>query len=102
MKPITVTFSPHPWGWTLVEGTLPTAIPVFPTPVGMDLGPNGAKSGRLEFSPHPWGWTVRARAPGRAAPVFPTPVGMDRITRPYGKFLKRFPHTRGDGPQIAN
>ena len=50
------------------------------------------------FSPHPWGWTDAEELPEWTFGVFPTPVGMDRQYHQQGEELKRFPHTRGDGP----
>ena len=91
---------------------------VFPTPVGMDrrrlrqkggsarfphTRGDGPRSGRrsirsFRFSPHPWGWTDRPMLAGPQRRVFPTPVGMNRLTSASRRYLARFPHTRGDGP----
>ena len=95
---------------------LPAAV--FPTPVGMDRmifriiggavsfphtrGDGPASSPVLcdasMFSPHPWGWTATNWPPAEGKGVFPTPVGMDRTSNSRQARLRRFPHTRGDGP----
>ena len=54
----------------------------------------------VEFSPHPWGWTGHHPAIILRSLVFPTPVGMDRADECVAECLKRFPHTRGDGPVV--
>ena len=74
------------------------AMPVFPTPVGMDRWVPPTRRPGASFSPRPWGWTgpaVAARHPRR---VFPTPVGMDREGGAAMSARRRFPHARGDGP----
>mgnify|MGYP006927217292 CR=1 FL=1 len=55
----------------------------------------------MAFSPHPWGWTVAAGRAGVADSVFPTPVGMDLLKREGDDHIRRFPHTRGDGPRAV-
>jgi len=113
-------FSPHTWGWTLLEPNFRTCKQVFPTHVGMDLRVNGIEISvhsfphtrgdgpmpeppcytERTFSPHTWGWT-RTRAGTRAnVPVFPTHVGMDLLSSASSKTFLCFPHTRGDGPDV--
>jgi hypothetical protein len=113
-------FSPHAWGWTARGAKGADRGVVFPTRVGMDRGrrasgglsagfphtrgdgPQGCRTtaNRSPFSPHAWGWTVKRSYHGRVCAVFPTRVGMDRLLATRGLGLVRFPHTRGDGPEL--
>ena len=115
-------FSPHPWGWTVGVPREHGFAAVFPTPVGMDLisrssassdlrfphtRGDGPRSRRLldhahEFSPHPWGWTLYLLRGRVWCHVFPTPVGMDRDPAATISASPSFPHTRGDGPLLAD
>ena len=54
---------------------------VFPTPVGMNRE-------RVERSVN-------------VVSVFPTPVGMNRIPHRQTTYNQRFPHTRGDEPNMV-
>ena len=65
-------------------------------PVGVARNPMGPK-----FSPHAWGWTVGDEGETRQGRVFPTRVGMDRRGCYQSFIVRGFPHTRGDGPKMA-
>ena len=54
----------------------------------------------LRISPHPWGWPELGRNRNGGAEDFPTPVGMARTAGTSERSEHRFPHTRGDGPQV--
>ena len=111
-------FSPHAWGWTVLDDFPSLIGRVFPTRVGMDRrhrvaasrrpgfphtrgdGPviPTALAGEDSFSPHAWGWTAPDRTAMPGQPVFPTRVGMDRSRSQAAGRSGCFPHTRGDGP----
>ena len=75
------SFSPRPWGWSVVASRSPCAGNVFPTPVGMVRCSTSRKSiyhcfphargdgpklrfaaiSSAKFSPRPWGWSVNNR-----------------------------------------
>ena len=94
----TLEFSPHAWGWTVLQRLLLPGGRVFPTRVGMDRrgyssptlprrfphtrgdGPfaEGASPDEPAFSPHAWGWTAGVLRGDLNQDVFPTRVGMDR------------------------
>ena len=113
-------FSPPAWGWSGTVYCNASSSRVFPTRVGMVRGiqvmsrkpesfphprgdgpqiPTGMKEG-LAFSPPAWGWSVTVPLDAFVATVFPTRVGMVRpwICPICNK--SRFPHPRGDGPEI--
>ena len=112
--------SPHPWGWPAGQTRYRPGFGDFPTPVGMARrcvgngqplrrfphtrgdGPcfGDASFSAFVISPHPWGWP----APNPLRPAthvdFPTPVGMARLFGFGAASRRRFPHTRGDGPNL--
>ena len=74
-------FSPHAWGWTVLNLDEFAPEEVFPTRVGVDRTPWSRISQVCSFSPHAWGWTARECV---------------------GTYLNiSFPHTRGGGPTDA-
>ena len=115
-------FSPHAWGWSGFHRRKITLPTVFPTRVGM-VRESNPPSGALQcfphtrgdgpplstlnsptgrFSPHAWGWSVFVAVGAVGGDVFPTRVGMVRHRPALPAHRRRFPHTRGDGPQRRN
>ena len=114
-------FSPHAWGWSDRRGLGALSGRVFPTRVGMvrvvdslvqrvycfphTRGDGPSSRGNIKsagwFSPHAWGWSGCEFHMASASLVFPTRVGMVRNPRHAPAAINRFPHTRGDGPNIA-
>ncbi len=100
----------------------PASLCDFPTRVGMDrpTAASGKSTRRFphtrgdgprvdmgqteapSISPHAWGWTVHSRRLLDPASDFPTRVGMDRHQKSRRRSARRFPHTRGDGPNILS
>ena len=111
-------FSPHAWGWSVIQLHGSAQHHVFPTCVGMvrnqpglyavlngfphmrgDGPPYIPKIGlNVKFSPHAWGWSDCLGAVRVHAGVFPTCVGMVRGLHPWRCVNRGFPHMRGDGP----
>ena len=54
------------------------------------------------ISPHPWGWPEIRIEASELLFDFPTPVGMARFDLRISSSFARFPHTRGDGPEIES
>jgi len=114
--------SPHTWGWTSVVRPYLRAYGEFPTHVGMDLQiawyeclgwgvPHTRGDGPVNLSiihhhtgssPHTWGWTYHIQYESDTRHEFPTHVGMDLCTCRFSTWFARVPHTRGDGPRLAN
>ena len=92
------TFSPHAWGWTVLDPCPNIPHDVLPTRVGVDrlskrrplLGmcsPHTRGGGPVpwelcsltsKFSPHAWGWTDAKVGILPRTNVLPTRVGVDR------------------------
>ncbi len=112
--------SPPAWGWPAVEPAARDRHADFPTRVGMARPPtcSTAHSARFphprgdgplgvvvavsehEISPPAWGWPVRRDADACECGDFPTRVGMARTPSPSTPNRSRFPHPRGDGPEL--
>ena len=65
-------------------------------------GPQAAADAGYQkaFSPRPWEWSTALRCRISPERVFPTPVGMVRILSSSEPEMQRFPHARGDGPNL--
>ena len=114
-------FPPHSRGWTHHGIQAVTRLPVSPALAGMDLasdsafgtprrfprtrgdGPaNGLTLRQLaQFPPHSRGWTLRPELRDRWGRVSPALAGMDPLRATPGPDRRRFPRTRGDGPDLA-
>ncbi len=111
--------SPHPRGWSPLQGlgqedgvVLPAPAGMVPTP-GTDQGhrsraprtrgdgPAGPLSLGLvgRCSPHPRGWSQQIQAREEAARVLPAPAGMVPSMGTAGTWVASAPRTRGDGPK---
>jgi len=113
------SFSPRPWGCSVLVEKLKAAVVLFPTPVGMLRQlQRAARSSKTfphargdapetwistfqttDFSPRPWGCSDFAMDNLAPVPLFPTPVGMLRFYLQYPLQAQAFPHSRGDAPQ---
>ena len=114
-------FSPPAWGWSVAEQQAREQPHVFPTRVGMVRSgqwvfltssrfPHPRGDGPLlmpqdlvevEFSPPAWGWSVFILQHTTRMLVFPTRVGMVRFDDRIVAGRWRFPHPRGDGPNMS-
>ena len=114
--------SPHAWGWSGSQITSGAFSGVFPTRVGMvRIRCRSSRSWRclphtrgdgprypsqiLDYgwsSPHAWGWSVMTEPWLTLTSVFPTRVGMVRLLSPHNRRPQSLPHTRGDGPPVAD
>ena len=112
------SFSPRPWGCSVVVGGCIAPDDLLPTPVGMfrpkpsnawlsrtsphargDV-PKTTSSARSpwRFSPRPWGCSATHQDRNRPQRLLPTPVGMFRTLRPSRRGRPPSPHARGDVP----
>src|SRR5271157_4032584 len=91
-------FSPHAWGWSVIQRRQGATVVVLPTRVGMvrraELQPPRPQSSphtrgdgpimwlssgvMAPFSPHAWGWSAARMEAYAAYVVLPTRVGMVR------------------------
>ncbi len=114
--------SPPAWGWPGSIRQLRHGQTDFPTRVGMARSGQKIGAARNRF-PHPrgdgpfmlppfqpsnkisppaWGWPEEELVGDSDAEDFPTRVGMARPRRLAGRWRCRFPHPRGDGPNVVN
>ena len=95
-------FSPHAWGWTVIQPDGSVEEIVFPTRVGVDRT-RGIGPGRISpFSPHAWGWTADEIIISTREGVFPTRVGVDRGEASNKSVAQKFsPHAWGWTDQRA-
>ena len=111
---------PRAWGCSGRPGGRGQPLRVFPTSVGMFRTASGSWRRRSRFphergdvpaarcravscfwfSPRAWGCSVVGTVAVASAAVFPTSVGMFLISKPHAVKLYRFPHERGDVPEI--
>ena len=91
-------FSPHAWGWSVVNLPFQPQRVSFPHTRGDGPQTLSIRLRLGSFSPHAWGWSVGAPELGCTIIVFPTRVGMVRFSGQFRFGDSRFPHTRGDGP----
>ena len=117
----TWAFSPLAWGWSgcplrsrIHSGVFPTRVGMvrqcarellrtssFPHSRGDGPATSTAPNPTLKFSPLAWGWSVCGSWGDQQAGVFPTRVGMVRSNPSLDRRPGRFPHSRGDGPQLG-
>ena len=113
------TFSPRPWGCSVVVRRSRSLCDLLPTPVGMfrvtsvslaSASPSPHARGDVpgirvrayyndDFSPRPWGCSAADRHPARTGHLLPTPVGMFRAAATSARMAETSPHARGDVPQ---
>ena len=114
------TFSPRPWGCSLIPIDATSDPRLLPTPVGMFLLPVLQNCRTLpsphargdvpaipfidrmnnDFSPRPWGCSVVLHVRARVDVLLPTPVGMFRSDALRGLPPLASPHARGDVPGL--
>ena len=112
------SFSPRPWGCSVLRDRRPGADRLLPTPVGMfQTSSSDCNRGRTsphargdvptpevgtedvsDFSPRPWGCSVLAPAVVELVDLLPTPVGMFQPGDHVGVAGEPSPHARGDVP----
>ncbi len=110
---------PHTRGWTLDDLRPESLGPASPAHAGMDRwtltghpisrrfprtrgdGPHRAAvlASSAMLPPHTRGWTSWRRADHRGQSASPAHAGMDPTPRSTRAWWRRFPRTRGDGPQ---
>ena len=113
-------FPPHARGWTLPAPGRGARLPVSPARAGMDpscpwarcaasrfprtRGDGPDRGAAIDpprwFPPHARGWTVASSSRARDRTVSPARAGMDPGDRRRGLGVRRFPRTRGDGPEL--
>ena len=109
---------PHPRGWSpppVVEGVSQSGSPapagMVPVPVADRTGQGGFPRTRGDgplagvylryvgvVPPHPRGWSRLHRRLPQRGPGSPAPAGMVPDLSPLARRSRRFPRTRGDGP----
>ena len=112
------SFSPRPWGCSVMPGHRDRPMPLLPTPVGMfrrrrpvhllrhasphARGDVPRTRGRARpcssFSPRPWGCSAGEALRADLGFLLPTPVGMFRRSTPSPRTARTSPHARGDVP----
>ena len=96
-----MSFPPHTRGWTLSDRGRQPGHVVSPAHAGMDRMLRWTRARGIGFPPHTRGWTVTHPWGTESVAVSPAHAGMDRPCRCTGLPYRRFPRTRGDGPQIV-
>ena len=112
------SFSPRPWGCSVLRHRPARRHALLPTPVGMfrragrgrrtwSTSPHARgdvplftmhRRSRTRFSPRPWGCSADLVVVELHGQLLPTPVGMFRFRTRYGTRPVPSPHARGDVP----
>ena len=95
-------YSPHAWGWTMLNLRLDQQTKGIPHTRGDGPFPEVQSRDITAYSPHAWGWTNENHQQPLRKRVFPTRVGMDLQGFSICPKWVSIPHTRGDGPWLFN